>query len=68
MKTMAGKRWFYSLGQRALSPLYMGPWPYKDWPKWARDAYFRGLEDQRWSNARQTTKRWSTEKLLEHAS
>ena len=67
MRTLSGKRWFYSLGQRSMSPLYMGPWPYTDWPEWARLAYFKGQEDERWSRARQTTQRWSTEKLLEQA-
>jgi len=46
MKALAGKRWFYSCGQRSMSVFYMGPWPSKDWPAWARAAYYEGREDE----------------------
>jgi hypothetical protein len=65
MKPLAGKRWFYSLGQRSLNPLYMGPWPYNDWPVWARHAYFKGQDDERWSKARMQVKTWPIAKLAE---
>ncbi|MCA8251802.1 hypothetical protein LGM89_00865 [Burkholderia sp. AU31624] len=68
MKTLAGKRWFYSLGQRSMSPLYMGPWPYKDWPEWALIAYFTGQDDERFSRARQAIKTWSASKIMEQSA
>lgn len=68
MKPLAGKRWFYSLGQRSLSPLYDGPWPWKDWPEWARLAYFKGQDDERWSRAKQTVRTWPASKLADRAA
>lgn len=43
----------------------MGPWPYNDWPVWARHAYFKGQDDERWAKARMQVKTWPIAKLAE---
>lgn len=65
VKRLAGKRWFYALGQRSASIDYAGPWPTKDWVPWARAAFYGGHEDGRFSNAMQTVKTWPISKLVE---
>lgn len=46
---MSGKRWFYSLGQRSMHSDFTGVWPTANWPEWARLAFFRGQDAERWS-------------------
>ncbi|MDR6421337.1 hypothetical protein J2801_003625 [Paraburkholderia phenoliruptrix] len=67
MKTLAGKRWFYSLGQRSMYIGYTGIWPQPTWPTWARLSFFQGQDHARWSKARQTVKTWPVSKLAEAA-
>lgn len=64
MKPLAGKRWFYSLGQRSFHH-FMHLRARNQWPDWARKAYEQGYEDERWSKARETVKTWPTDKLME---
>jgi hypothetical protein len=65
MKPLAGKRAFYSMGQRALHHCtYVRS---KSWPEWAIQAYEQGYQHERWSKARQTVKTWPADKLVEGA-
>jgi hypothetical protein len=64
MKSLSGKRWFYSLGQRSLHD-YTGPWPQAWWPQWARYAFHEGAEAERWSRARQSVKKLTMSQLVE---
>jgi hypothetical protein len=64
MKPLAGKRWFYSMGQRSFH-YFTHRRASNQWPDWARNAYEQGYEDERWSNARQAVKTWPTSKLAE---
>ncbi|HEX7909936.1 MAG TPA: hypothetical protein VF534_17850 [Paraburkholderia sp.] len=68
MKPLAGKRAFYAMGRRSLHPEYAGIWPQPTWPQWARLAFFKGQDDERWSMARQTVKTWPASKLVREAA
>lgn len=70
MKRLAGKRWFYAMGQRSAYPGYTGPtpddsYPEQIWPTWARHQFETGYAEGNWERARQTVKGWPTAKLAE---
>ena len=64
-KSTAAKQWFYSLGFRSINPDYIGPLRSQIAKEWAQLAYDRGAEDGRWARARNTTKQWPTQKLVD---
>jgi hypothetical protein len=64
MNPLAGKRAFYSMGQRSMHIDYAGAWPRRSWPEWALLAFFLGQDHERRSQARQTVKTWPASKLV----
>lgn len=49
---MTGKKWFIALGRsHASKDKKMPRHKQKAWPKWARDAYWRGHLHQSWRRA-----------------
>lgn len=47
-----------------MSDSYIGPIPTINWPAWARRAFMIGQDDERFSRARETAKRYSMDKLV----